>query len=186
MAFCAHCGTEVRDPKYLCARCGNPVNGAPKPVTSKAPIGLIIAVVMIPVFVVMTGIISAIAIPNLLTAMQRSKQKRTMADIRTIATACESYAAGHGGEYPKDLSAIDRAPRVDGWGHPLKYECWSKDNSSDKSDAYGIGSAGKDGVWEHTTLREYDGQNQATTRFDNDIIFINGSFVEAPEGVATQ
>ena len=56
-------------------------------------------------------------------------------------------------------------------------------NSSDKCDAYGIGSAGKDGVWEQPTLREYDGQNQATTNFNNDLIFINGSFVRYPEGV---
>src|SRR5436309_8291808 len=38
------------------------------------------------------GILAAIAIPNLLTAMQRSKQKRTMADMRTIATAWEARA----------------------------------------------------------------------------------------------
>src|SRR5205814_4490670 len=37
-------------------------------------------------------ILAAIAIPNLLTAMQRSKQKRTMADLRTIATAWEARA----------------------------------------------------------------------------------------------
>ena len=34
----------------------------------------------------------AIKIPNLLSAMQRSKQKRTMADIRTVATAWEVRA----------------------------------------------------------------------------------------------
>src|SRR5437899_5929525 len=37
-------------------------------------------------------ILAAIAIPNLLTAMQRAKQKRTMADMRTIATAWEARA----------------------------------------------------------------------------------------------
>src|SRR5438552_10908932 len=39
------------------------------------------------IVVAIIGILAAIAIPNLLTAMQRSKQKRTMADMRTIATA---------------------------------------------------------------------------------------------------
>src|SRR5437899_8099994 len=38
------------------------------------------------IVVAIIGILAAIAIPNLLTAMQRSKQKRTMADMRTIAT----------------------------------------------------------------------------------------------------
>src|SRR5256886_7734845 len=38
------------------------------------------------------GILAAIAIPNLLTAMQRSKQKRTMVDMRSVATAWEARA----------------------------------------------------------------------------------------------
>ncbi|HMC21457.1 MAG TPA: prepilin-type N-terminal cleavage/methylation domain-containing protein, partial [Thermoanaerobaculia bacterium] len=42
------------------------------------------------IVVAIIGILAAIAIPNLLTAMQRSKQKRTMADMRTIATAWEA------------------------------------------------------------------------------------------------
>ena len=39
------------------------------------------------IVVAIIGILAAIAIPNLLTAIQRSKQKRTMSDIRTIAVA---------------------------------------------------------------------------------------------------
>ena len=191
MAFCAYCGTEVRDAKHLCARCGNPVSGAPKPAASKAPVGLIIAVVMIPFFIAIVGILAAIAIPNFLTAKQRAMQRRTMADIRTIAVGSESYATDHEGAYPKDLSALEpqylkSVSRTDGWGHPFKYECWSKDGSSDKCDAYGIGSAGKDGVWEHQTLHEYEGPNQATAKFDSDIVYINGAFVESPEGTQTQ
>src|SRR5947209_17527894 len=44
------------------------------------------------IVVAIIGILAAIAIPNLLTAMQRSKQKRTMADMRAIATAWEARA----------------------------------------------------------------------------------------------
>src|SRR5688572_33447450 len=44
------------------------------------------------IVVAIIGILAAIAIPNLLTAMQRTRQKRTMADIRSIATAWESRA----------------------------------------------------------------------------------------------
>ena len=44
------------------------------------------------IVVAIIGILAAIAIPNLLTAMQRSRQKRTMADMRTIATAWEARA----------------------------------------------------------------------------------------------
>ncbi|MBZ5641051.1 MAG: prepilin-type N-terminal cleavage/methylation domain-containing protein, partial [Acidobacteriia bacterium] len=44
------------------------------------------------IVVAIIGIIAAIAIPNLLNAIDRGKQKRTMADIRSIGTAVESYA----------------------------------------------------------------------------------------------
>ena len=44
------------------------------------------------IVVAIIGIIAAIAIPNLLNAIDRGKQKRTMADLRSIGTAVESYA----------------------------------------------------------------------------------------------
>ncbi len=44
------------------------------------------------IVVAIIGIIAAIAIPNLLNAIDRGKQKRTMADMRSVGTAIESYA----------------------------------------------------------------------------------------------
>ena len=44
------------------------------------------------IVVAIIGIIAAIAIPNLLNAIDRGKQKRTMADLRSIGTAVESFA----------------------------------------------------------------------------------------------
>ena len=44
------------------------------------------------IVVAIIGILAAIAIPNLLTAMQRSRQKRSMADMRTNAQALEARA----------------------------------------------------------------------------------------------
>src|SRR5258705_5461997 len=41
------------------------------------------------IVVAIIGIIAAIAIPNLLNAIDRGKQKRTMADMRSIGTAVE-------------------------------------------------------------------------------------------------
>ncbi len=43
------------------------------------------------IVVAIIGIIAAIAIPNLLSAIQRGKQKRTMGDIKTLASALEAY-----------------------------------------------------------------------------------------------
>ena len=51
------------------------------------------------IVVAIIGIIAAIAIPNLLNAINRGRQKRTMADIRTIGTAIEAYAVDHA-SYP--------------------------------------------------------------------------------------
>ena len=44
------------------------------------------------IVVAIIGIIVAIAIPNLLNAIQRAKQRRTMGDMRSAATAVEAYA----------------------------------------------------------------------------------------------
>ena len=44
------------------------------------------------IVVAIIGIIAAIAIPNLLAAIQRAKQKRGMAEVRSIATSAQSYA----------------------------------------------------------------------------------------------
>ena len=45
------------------------------------------------VVVAIIGILSAIAIPNLINALQRAKQKRTMVSIRNLATAWEARAS---------------------------------------------------------------------------------------------
>ena len=47
------------------------------------------------IVVAIIAILAAIAVPNFLEAQVRSKVSRSMADMRTIATALESYAADH-------------------------------------------------------------------------------------------
>src|SRR5206468_12058531 len=44
------------------------------------------------IVVAIIGIIAAIAIPNLLNAIDRGKQKRSMADMRALGTAVEPYS----------------------------------------------------------------------------------------------
>src|SRR5437667_2758951 len=88
------------------------------------------------IVVAIIGILAAIAIPNLLTAMQRSKQKRTMADMRTIATECEAratdlnkYNAAGACSFPQTDAGLSNLqsylaptyvktfPSKDGWGN---------------------------------------------------------------------
>src|SRR5262245_29907252 len=66
------------------------------------------------IVVAIIGIIAAIAIPNLLNAIQRGKQKRTMADARAIGTAAEAFAVDNnrypGGGSPVAGATTDMEP----------------------------------------------------------------------------
>jgi len=151
------------------------------------------------IVVAIIGILAAIAIPNLLTAMQRSKQKRTMADIRSIATAWEARATdmnnygSAGGQSVLDWDGgtdkpyasmvilvtptyIKSLPQNDGWGDPYGYI------TASNNQVYGIRSLGKDNVADGST---YTAGTQ-TKKFDCDVVYSMGSFVQWPEGMQTQ
>ncbi len=133
------------------------------------------------------GLMAAVAIPNFRNAVDRGKQKRTMADVRTIATACEAFAVDTNrypgptqGWVPLETIAGDLQPvyirllpSIDGWGNPILY--WSDGQS------YAILSTGKDGAADREwTLAE---EPTATTAFAADILYANGQFLVYPEGV---
>lgn len=46
--------------------------------------------------VAVIGLICSLLIPNIITAVQKTKQKGTMRDIMVIATACANYVTDHG------------------------------------------------------------------------------------------
>ena len=151
------------------------------------------------IVVAIIGILAAIAIPNLLTAMQRSKQKRTMADVRTIATAWEARAtdlnkynaAGAALTLPaKTLDVTDLTqflaptyvksfPAKDGWGNPWAFLADQSWGATTAAQVYMVISYGKDGK-----ASSYIQGN--TTNFDCDIVYSNGSFLMYPEGVQQQ
>jgi type II secretion system protein G len=144
------------------------------------------------IVVAIIGILAAIAIPNLLTAMARSKQKRTMADMRTIATAWEAratdinkYSAAGACSLPTSSSTpsdmggilsptyIKVLPPHDGWNNDWEYRVGSQ--------SYAIISYGKDG-----TKNSSYGTCGPTTNFDCDIVYSEGTFLIYPDGVQTQ
>jgi len=184
MEYCAYCGSPVDKVSFApCPRCGKPSNGAPPPVPgsggSNTALIVIIAVVVVLLLVAVLGIVAAIAIPNFVTATQRAKQRRTMADIRSLATAAEAYASDNN-EYPQTVDPlvpkyIKAIPSTDGWGHAIEYSC-VKDETG-KCTGYEIASPGKDG------LRESEPSHGGTANFDCDIVYSNGTFREYPEGV---
>jgi len=147
------------------------------------------------IVVAIIGIIAAIAIPNLLNAIDRGKQKRTMADMRSIATAWESRATDVGvynaaglSWPPSTVSAATlttlltptytkKIPVYDGWSNPFHV-------SDNVPNAYSIKSFGADRV-ENSTITSADAGIQ-TENFDCDIIMSGGVFVQYPSGVQSQ
>jgi type II secretion system protein G len=146
------------------------------------------------IVVAIIGILAAIAIPNLLTAMQRAKQKRSMADMRTIATAWEARATdvnkytAAGAFLPSSAvtasvmdtmlapTYIKALPKNDGWGNGWVYAV-----DSTAGQQYSITSYGRDGLVGTAPTAVF-----TTTNFDCDIIYSQGQFLQYPEGVQQQ
>ncbi len=144
------------------------------------------------IVIAIIGILAAIAIPNLLNAVQRGKQKRTMSDMRALATAVEAYAVDNN-NYPaaatcatglyttltvtlntasfSNLSPtyIAQAPKIDGWGQFLGYGVDASFNN------YVIASGGRNKAIVAATCG-------TTTNFNDDIYYSNGTFIQWPEG----
>ena len=152
------------------------------------------------IVIAIIGIISAIAIPNLLVAIQRARQRRTMVDMRSIATAWEArnidtgrYNAA-GTALPGidqtvavfDLSSslaptyMKQMPLWDGWDHAFEFFVDRQWGATGNAQQYAIVSPGRDGQFAAT---ETTGVIQ---NFDCDIIFSNGSFLAYPEGASSQ
>jgi type II secretion system protein G len=145
------------------------------------------------IVVAIIGILAAIAIPNLLTAMQRSRQKRTMADMRTIATAWEARAtdvnqySAAGTSWPAasgTISAlqflvptyIKNLPVYDGWSNSFRV--------GSNASSYSVKSFGADKTENFTATTAPAAVT--TNNFDCDIIYSDGTFVVYPEGVQSQ
>jgi type II secretion system protein G len=164
------------------------------------------------IVVAIIGILAAIAIPNLLTAMQRSKQKRTMADVRTIATAWEARATDTNkynaagaitaittcsntlavGIVSGALSPtyIKLLPNKDGWGNALHFSVDQAWANAAPAQNYLVWSGAKNATSDPASMTGFDAtassNGGATTNFNDDILFSNGVFLQYPEGVQTQ
>jgi general secretion pathway protein G len=130
------------------------------------------------IVVAIIGIIAAIAIPNLLNAIDRGKQKRTMADMRSLGTAVESYAVDNN-VYPVVGTAaalktvieagayMKNMPTADGWSNTFVVDSITSQ--------YTLYSTGKDGSGTTCTPG-------TTNTFNDEICFIGGQFLRYPAG----
>jgi type II secretory pathway pseudopilin PulG len=193
MSYCAHCGGQVPDGAAFCPSCGKPPAAAVVTTSGKSSKAVIVLVgcVIALVGLAVVGIIAAIAIPNFLDALQKAKQKRTVADLRVLGQAVESYKAEHGyAPAATDVAGLESAlgppyasslARVDGWKHALQYACWQESATASGCDHYRIASPGRDGRFEHPDLKEYEPAEFAPTDYDRDIVFGDGAFIEVPK-----
>jgi hypothetical protein len=125
----------------------------------------------------LVGIVAAVALPNFMTAMDRGKQKRTVADLEGAGTVLAAYALDHEDGYPVSEDwrplgeVLPELPAKDGWGHALEY--WSD------GERYVIVSRGKDGETERDWRRS-EGLGGARPAFEADIVLADGVLVAWP------
>lgn len=143
------------------------------------------------IVVSLIGIIAAIAIPNLMSALQKGKQKVSIGDMKTIGTAIEAYivdnsmAPGGGtvliiGDLEPYLANFYLAhlPTVDGWTTPFQYESGAVGG---EQAFYSIFSYGRDKLPSVIDVANTNYHVDNFSVFDNDICFSNGMFTYGPK-----
>ena len=154
------------------------------------------------IVVAIIGIIAALLIPNFIDALQKSKQKRTEADMRNLGTAMFAWltdqagaaAAGAGATSSVDLGNfqatnatdlgtvlvsqyIQSIPVQDGWKHNFSYYM-NYTNPLGGVGIMGIVSYGRDNASEGPsyTVTGFD-----PTDYDRDLVWADGYFVRWPQ-----
>ena len=138
------------------------------------------------IVVAIIGLVAAIAIPNLLIAMEKGKQKATMGDMKSVGTALEVYTTDNAIVPNADIPTLATAsyfipfyiktlPQIDAWGTAWDYE---HGTLAEGLDQYSITSWGKDKSIVSLATAMY--QVTSLADFNNNIIFSNGQFTLGP------
>lgn len=160
------------------------------------------------IVVAIIGIIAAILIPNLIDALQKAKQKRTMGDMRDLGTAWFSWltdqiSAAAAGQNQKTYSLgsltlvdadallntlfpnttffyIQDVPNKDGWGNDYEYYYAG---SPLAAQVMAVRSPGRDGAF---STSDYTVGPFNATIYNEDIVWADGFFVRYPSGAQVQ
>ncbi len=152
------------------------------------------------IVIAIIGILAAILIPNLLDAMQKAKQKRTVAEMRITGGAMFAWlsdevgaaAAGAAvtsidmGQYKaitvddlRDLLVpqyIEYVDALDGWKHPFSYFLDPAHPLNQQVMAIGSGGRDNSAISGSYTVAGFD-----PTDYDQDILWADGFFVRWPQ-----
>ncbi len=158
------------------------------------------------IVVAIIGIIAAILIPNLLDALQKAKQKRTVADVRNTGTAWMSWltdqvgaaSAGANKTYNASTFAdvnyvqvftylhptstffyMQEVPQQDGWKYDLSF---GRANNLLDSSTLIICSGARNGSVGTNCTQSWTVEPFVATDYDQDIIWADGYFVRWPGG----
>jgi len=149
------------------------------------------------IVVAIIGIIAALLIPNFLDALQKAKQKRTVADMRNVGTAMFSWLTDQVGASAAGASVdmsnytsisrdnlasalvsqyIQDVPPKDGWKGTFYYALATA-NPLGKN-VMAVGSGGRD---KSTPAGTYTVGAFDPTDYDQDIIWADGFFARWPQ-----
>lgn len=138
------------------------------------------------IVVAIIGVVAAIAIPNLMVAIQKGKQKATIGDMKSMGTAIGAYfttmgmapdAADIAGLNYLEPHFVKKVVKRDGWNYLWHY---LPSGNGAFPDHYSLGSGGKNGAftWAHAPGNYIC---IAISDFEGDIIFSDGQFTYAPK-----
>ncbi|HVR99959.1 MAG TPA: prepilin-type N-terminal cleavage/methylation domain-containing protein [Thermoanaerobaculia bacterium] len=157
------------------------------------------------IVIAILGLLASMLIPNLLDAMQKAKQKKTVADMRIMGTAMFAWltdqvgAAAAGADevdntvemsnYQGSVKSVDQVrgllmpryvqevPRLDGWKY--SYEYYLNDAEPLSREVMMMRSRGVDNV---ADADQYQSASFLPTDYKQDIVWADGFFVRWPEG----
>ena len=162
------------------------------------------------IVIAIIGILAALLIPNVLTAIQKAKQKGTMKDVTTIATAMADYLTDHGTSpieadgQPMTANAglhavlspfyIKAMPVNDQWGNPFavygqlacegQYGVATSSLTVIGTDDFIVASNGRDGTPTDTYVETDPAATQyvvsGMTDFNRDLVNWDGSWIIGP------
>lgn len=124
------------------------------------------------IVVAIIGIIATIAVPQLMDALDRGRQRRSMSDMRNMATAngtfrvdTGAYAAALANMQPTYMQVV---PVNDGWGNAYTYT---------GGNTYTLTSLGSDGATGPAPPAPW-----INNPYTPDLTMSNGQFTQAPTG----